>query len=130
MTENEKNIIIDLRNKGLGYKSISKETGISLGTIKSFLIRLKNKGEKNSQNCKNCGSKLVQTRGHRQKVFCSDKCRIQWWSKNQNLINKEQMIKCTCPICNKVFYCYPAKNKKYCSWDCYITSKKAGKNHE
>ena len=86
--DEDKKYIYDLKSKGLSYSKISKETSISENTIKSFFRRenLKNAREKEEGiNCKYCGKELIQTKGHRQKKFCSDKCRTAWW-KTLNLI--------------------------------------------
>ncbi len=64
----DKKYIYDLKEKGLSYSKISKKTGISENTIKSFFRRenLKNAREKEEgKNCKYCGKDLIQTKGHR-----------------------------------------------------------------
>lgn len=130
MTENEKHRIIELRNQGLGYKAISKETGISIGSVKTFIRRLNESLLKKESACKNCGLPLKQTAGHRQKTFCSDKCRMEWWKQNKNLLKEDKMVVSVCPVCGKEIKSYPSKNRKYCSLECYIKSKKVVPNNE
>ena len=43
MTDEQKCIITDLRNKGFSYAQISEQTGISRNTIKSFCRRNKSR---------------------------------------------------------------------------------------
>lgn len=72
MTLKEKNQIYKLREKGLSYSKIAKQTGFSESTIKSFFRRenLRDNDEKEvNKKCKYCGKQLVQTKGHRQKNF-------------------------------------------------------------
>ena len=61
--------ILELRAKGLVYREIAEQLGMSVNTVKSICNR--NKGV-----CKNCGTALV---GRKEKIFCSGKCRLQWW---------------------------------------------------
>ena len=69
MTLKEKNQIYKLREKGLSYSKIAKQTGFSESTIKSFFRRenLRNDDKEINKKCKYCGKKLVQTKGHRRK---------------------------------------------------------------
>jgi DNA-directed RNA polymerase specialized sigma24 family protein len=39
MTKEEKELINELKSKGLGYKAISKELNIPLGTVKTVIRR-------------------------------------------------------------------------------------------
>ena len=73
MTNSQTEQILIMRNKGYGYKKIAKELDISENTVKSVLRR------KNDEPCcKNCGAFLHNTAGHRQKIFCSAKCRYAY----------------------------------------------------
>ena len=114
MTDNEKLKIVELKEKGYGYKAISKELNISIGTITSYFNRLTK-----IQNCKNCAIKLKQTSGHRKRIFCSEKCRREWWKNHLNERNLKAYYECKCLKCGKTFITYGNKNRKYCSWNCY-----------
>ena len=72
----KKEQVIKLRDKGLSFGEIAKELGISRSTVSSICQRKK---EKQQQGCKNCGVLLKQTSGHRQRIFCSDRCRKAYW---------------------------------------------------
>ncbi|MCQ2772968.1 MAG: RNA polymerase subunit sigma-70 [Bacilli bacterium] len=130
MTENEKQRILELRNSGLGYKAISNETGIAIGSVKSFLRRRNEEATRTVLLCKCCGLPLIQTKGHRQKKFCSNKCRMKWWKENKNLLKEDKMAIAICPTCGKEIKYYPSKNRKYCCWNCYIKSKKVVQDNE
>lgn len=114
MTVEDKNKIIEMRNKGLGYTQISNTLGISKNTIKSFCQRhLHNSSEpENSDVCRQCGKDLLSKKN---KKFCSNKCRYDWW--NQNRVNTTV---CTCAYCGSEFQSYGNKNRKYCRHSCFV----------
>lgn len=72
--------------------------------------------ETTKQYCKNCGKELFQTGGHRQKEFCSDKCRKTYWHKKQR--NQEK----NCPICGKRFIANDPR-AKYCCDFCRLVGR-------
>lgn len=122
MTENQKNQIISMRESGESYGNIAVLTGISESTIKTTCLRNKKKNDQLSY-CKNCNKKLKLVEGKKKKVFCSDKCRMEYWKNHKELITKKPSLEKICPICNKPFNFYSSKNAKYCSWVCYLKSK-------
>lgn len=71
--------------------------------------------------CENCKKEFpareCDKRGKR--VFCSMKCQHEWRVGKTNTTKKKGIYK-NCPICDKVFYCYPSeqKSKKTCSREC------------
>lgn len=109
----KKEQIIELRNQGLSYREISKRLGISRSTIFSIC---KKANEEQHQCCKNCNILLKQSSGHRQKVFCSDKCRKEFWRKNRSnyTINNYS----TCLTCGNEFLYHDSRIRKYCSLNC------------
>src|SRR5262245_3947345 len=40
-------------------------------------------------NCKGCGKKLIQSEGKREKSFCSDSCRSNFWQKEARRKKRE-----------------------------------------
>lgn len=70
--------------------------------------------------CKYCGEKLIQTKGHRQKKFCSNKCRFTWWKSPKADLPKASPYLLKCKNCGKKFKRYGKKNQRYCSHGCYI----------
>jgi protein-arginine kinase activator protein McsA len=123
MTQELKETIIKLKGKGLGYKAISRETGVSLGTVKTTIRREEIKKE-SSGTCKCCGMTMKQTPGHRQKEFCSEKCRYKWWSSHPELRNRKAFYELKCLNCGKTFISYGNKNRKYCCPECFRTTRR------
>ncbi len=125
MTVKEKNCIRQMRSEGLSYSQIARQTGLSENTIKTFVRRenLQNSNEEINTTCKHCGKELKQSRGHRQKKFCSDKCRFAWWKSSEAELSSDSPYFFKCKNCGKEFKCYGKKGRKYCSYDCYIVDR-------
>ncbi len=117
----KKEQVIELREAGLSFGEIAKQLGISRSSVSSICQRAK---EKQQHSCKNCGVLLKQTSGHRQRIFCSDRCRIKWWRSNEatHKINN----KAVCLTCGKEFIYHESRVRKYCSLSCAYK----GKNKE
>ena len=122
MTQELKETIIKLKGKGLGYKAISKETGVSWDTVKSIIKR--EKAKESLGTCKCCGMVLKQTPGHRQKTFCSDFCRLKWWNSHPEQRNRRTFYELKCLSCGRTFMSYGNKERKYCCKECYEKSRK------
>lgn len=114
MAIDEKSNVVELRNKGYGYKAISSQLNIPLSTVKSILKR------ETADKCKNCGKPLKQIEGKKAKKFCCDKCRMKWWYDNQHLLNKKASYEVECACCKKKFIFYGYGGRKYCSNACYL----------
>ena len=145
MTNEQKTQIIDLRKQGNSLAEISDKLGLPTGTVKSFwrrhcvsprleeipqredavefsrqdspveMVQLEEK------RCKRCGAPVSNLPHHRQKLFCSDKCRLTWWHENRHLAKgAERRI---CPACGATFT--DDRNRKYCSHSCYIKARYA-----
>lgn len=130
MTEKEKNQIIELRNQGKGYKQIAKALNLPVSSVSSFVLRNKESSQIKECLCKNCGVKLIQTKGHRQKLYCSDKCRREWWKNNQDKVNRLAFHDCVCLECGIAFRSYSKANRKYCSQGCYQKARFKGGNSD
>lgn len=115
MTNEEKSIIIKLRNQGLSYGEISKRTNVSLGTVKSVVSRNKD----DLSICLYCGKPLIQEEHKKKRKFCSCECKSKWWNENRVTKSSKSKIEITCPCCNKMFYDYPNRHRVYCSNACY-----------
>lgn len=136
MTEEQKDKILDYRKKGQGYKMISKLTGLSLNTIKSFCRRnslkdadLKRKNQK-FLYCEQCGKLVEQAEKRKKKRFCSDDCRNKWWNAHLELVKRKSNYELICLECRKKFYVYGNADRKYCSHQCYIQHRFGGKENE
>ncbi len=129
MTDNQKQHILELREQGKGYKRISKELGIPIGTVASFFRRKSEKEAAGVCSCRYCGRRFNQTKGHRQRLFCSDSCRRRWWKENPDRRNLKTYRECTCKKCGKRFVSYGGRDRKFCSRACYSSFRKeAGSN--
>lgn len=128
MTNEEKNMVIVLRQSGKSAREISIELSISINTIKSFLKRKNIKKERLIENeikfekgfCKNCGKKISYDKPSKTKLFCSDLCRHNWWGRHLDEINKKAFYDVECLYCHKKFKSYGNNKRKYCSHSCYI----------
>lgn len=135
MTEYEKEKIIYLYNRGLGYRKIADELGISKNTIKSFFHRNRKKEPRIREKdkicyCENCGKAIIQVKGRKKKKFCSDRCRNIWWNNNKNMVKQKAFYDFTCKYCGNKFSAYGNSNRKYCSHNCYIQDRFGGDYYE
>ena len=131
MTELQKHQIMNLREKGYGYIKIANELGISVNTIKSFCRRqniIKPKAD-DKHYCKCCGKEVEQTKGRKEKKFCSDSCRMKWWNGNLDKVNRKAYRQRKCLKCGNEFTVYGSKKKKFCTHECYILFRFGGGNN-
>jgi len=118
-----------LRQLGYGYKKIAKELSTTISAVRYACSIISDKDLING-NCQTCGLKMKSMKGKKKKIFCSDKCRWQWWSKHQKEVNKKAFYTHRCKCCGKEFAAYGNNKRVYCSHDCYIQSKlQKGANH-
>lgn len=122
MTELQKTLTLSLRSQGFGYKAIASKIGVSADSVRSYCRTLKSKTTTvipsvNGENsyCPVCGKELQQANVGRHKHFCSDKCRVKYWSFNQKA---NAQYKHTCISCGKEFSS-THKDRKFCSTSCY-----------
>ena len=134
MTNEQRMIVSALRAQGMGYGAIARKVGISENTVKSFCRRNAQKEDKpvtgaDEHQCLCCGAPVAQNAGRKEKKFCSDKCRNQWWNSHQSEIKKEAYYTLVCQFCGKEFESYGNQRRKFCSRECYGNHRKklAGK---
>ena len=137
MTEQQALQIRQMREQGVGYRSIGLMTGLSRDVVRNFCKTRGLSGygsvlTKNIQEqvmlgkaCLYCGKEITQPQTGRPKKFCSDKCRRAWWSGHQEQLkrNDTALYPVTCERCGRDFLSYGNKNRKYCSHDCYIKAR-------
>ncbi len=116
MTEQIKEQMVKLHEQGKGYKAIAKELDLNVGSVSIFFKRLREKA--NATYCLYCHKKLKQTKGHRQKKFCDDKCRYFWNKRNPQTDGAFYKGKCEC--CGAEFVSYGNSKRRYCSRECYL----------
>ena len=126
MTDSQKHSIVALRREGMSYNGIAKKLGISVNTVKSYCRRRSLKSEEHV--CKQCGVPVAQNPRRREKKFCSDACRMKWWSAHpEEARNSSRLV---CPVCGKIFMAHGHTKRKYCSHKCYIADRFGGGRHE
>lgn len=121
MNKLQKERIELLRAEGQSYTRIADILCVSENTVKSFCRRNNLSGTTNNNlkdRCRGCGSSLIQTKGAKQKHFCSDLCRMKWWNAHPEEVNRKAIYKLTCMLCGVEFESYGNKGRKYCSRAC------------
>ena len=134
MDEIQRHKIRKLREQGYGYLRISTLLNVSPSTIRSFCKKEKiagyiNSGEKlkgkdNLFMCKQWNKKFYLIAGRKNKTFCSDSCCKVYWMIHKDKQRRLVPQKYNCLICDKEYYEYPTRNRKYCSRECYYQSKR------
>lgn len=124
------NNVVD--NKVIKHKTVNnnnvKSNNVNKNKDKDETVNIKSENSKivkeyiydgNSNLCKNCGKPVIQSVGRKKKKFCCDKCRIQYWHK-QNEYNAAVPEEYICEHCGKTFLAPKSSPKKYCCHECYI----------
>lgn len=119
MTNHDKEQIRKLRLEGSGYGKIAQILNLPKSTVSSFCKTI----TKQSLLCLHCNKKLKQTKGHRQKKYCSDECRMSYWKSNKAEINRKPEYLVECFHCHTSFSTYQSLKRKYCSRDCYFKNR-------
>lgn len=132
MTEEQKQMIVRLRNVGIGYRKIAAVLDIPRDKVRNYcksvnldgyakrLVERKDREQMRNEcpeiSCKQCGKPLKAETAGRKRVYCSEKCRKQWAREHPTLYKHE------CIFCGKEF---ESRNKQqnFCSHDCYIRNR-------
>ena len=137
MTDAQKIAITEYRRNGCGYKKISRLTGVSENTIKTYCRRngltgtaVPARDAGGGSSCKCCGVPIIQIPGRKAKKFCSDRCRNRWWNAHLDLVKRKANYEFVCPACGKPFTAYGNAHRKYCSHECYIEDRFGGGHYE
>ena len=124
MTDVTKNQIRELREKGYGYKRISKELSISISQIRYAVDGFNKEAAVVSiGTCKECGMRIVSQKGKKKKLFCSDACRMKWWNSHLDQVNRKANYTIVCQHCGKEFVVYGNAKRKFCCHTCYAKSR-------
>ena len=114
--------IFELRNSGMGYKTIAKELSLTPSAVRSVCT-----AKYNNPNlygtCKNCGIRVKQTPGKKKRQFCSDKCRMAWWNSHKDDVKRNAFYTFKCPCCNSEFVAYGNSKRIYCSISCFAKTR-------
>ena len=73
--------------------------------------------------CRWCGKPVEQIPGRKEKIFCSEQCRVRWWNRNRHASQRKSCLQLVCPTCHKPFSSYGNPQRKYCSRPCYYTDR-------
>ena len=75
--------------------------------------------------CQYCGKELFHASTGRKRRFCDDQCRRKWWNDNRDKVKQGEgaIYTLKCEGCGKEFKSYANPNRKYCSRECYISSR-------
>ena len=127
MTDQQKKQIKGMRLRGDTFAMIADALGLSRNTVKSFCLRNLHPEPLEVQaapaltgTCAQCSTGFVLCPGHRQRRFCSDRCRMTWWNAHRELLRSTARVEYTCVCCGKHFMGYEWQRRKYCSHACYI----------
>lgn len=137
MTEQQEKQIRQMREQGIGYRSIGLMTGLSRDIVRNFCKShgLAGYGSALTRNlqeqvmlgraCLYCGKEIEQPKTGRPKKFCSEKCRREWWKIHPEKMNRREtaMYRMVCIRCGKEFTSYGNRKRKYCSHECYINAR-------
>jgi endogenous inhibitor of DNA gyrase (YacG/DUF329 family) len=124
----QKHRIAMMRGKGATYATIAAEIGVSESTIQSHCRR---NGITNTyEKCPECGKRLEHIQKKKPKRFCSDKCRMAWWAKNPDAINRQAVYNFICSQCKEPFSAYGNAKRKYCSQACAVAARGVKGNHD
>ena len=128
MTKQQKEQISKLRASGASFGKIASVLGVSVNTVKSYCKRnpisakaaSAPKATSHTDHCPQCGAVLKQSPGHRQKRFCSPKCRMAWWSAHPEQMVRKNLSQVQCHHCGTVFLQYGNRQRKFCSRGCCL----------
>ena len=128
VTQQQKEQISKRRAAGTSFGKIASVLGMSVNTVKSYCKRnpislepvSAPKALVHSDRCPQCNTQLKQSPGHRQKRFCSYKCRITWWAAHPEQMTRKKLYPVECQHCGGVFMQYGSRPRKFCSRGCYL----------
>lgn len=137
MTKFQASQILNLRKKGLGYRTIAAAVGLSRDSVRNYCKarNMAGYGVAASKNvemmkecraiCHLCGGKVTQPKVGRPRRFCSDGCRREWWKLHPDAVNRREtaIYHLTCARCGAEFISYGNQKQKYCTHNCYIKAR-------
>ena len=123
MKKQDIKIINEMLQQGKNTTEISLVLGIPSSTIRAHIRR--HPELEGGKPCKNCGRPISTLPGRKEKLFCSDRCRMIWWNSHREQVQKKAYYRLTCSYCGKEFESYGNQNRKFCCRDCYLLSRRA-----
>ncbi len=134
MTADETRAVETLRHSGLGYKKIATIIGINVNTVKAYCSRHKISPEpslsaEGSSFCRQCGQPITSILKCKPRKFCSEACRLKWWARHSDLVNRKAYYSFVCAACGKPFTSYGNSHRKYCSIECAAAVRRTRKSY-
>ena len=122
MTQKQITMIAALRQQDMSMARIAEAVGLSINTVKSWCRR--HPIEENKTNiCQHCGAPVRQLPHRKKKRFCSDRCRLAWWSEHPEARKPGVKYTHICRYCGAAFETNRI-NGSYCSVDCFAKARK------
>ncbi len=125
MNNDQKQQLRLLRQQGLGYTKIAATLGVNANTVKSYCQR-NNLGANPVGVCDYCAAPLRQTPGVKKRRFCTDQCRMAWWAKHPERVNRKAFYQFICTGCDTNFEAYGNGNRRFCSRACAGAARRVG----
>ncbi|MDR1464746.1 MAG: helix-turn-helix domain-containing protein [Oscillospiraceae bacterium] len=122
MTDRQKQQIKALRRKGWSYSAIADELALSPNTVKSC-HRRSGGNSVFGDLCRNCGRPIAQNPCTRERHFCSNYCRQEWWNSNRDQVQHRDSRTVECAYCGRTFTAHGKRPRKYCSHACYAADR-------
>jgi len=73
--------------------------------------------------CRCCGSIIAQEKDKKRKLFCSDQCRVRWWSLHRDESKHRDPHEIVCAACGETFVVTKGnRSRKYCCHEHYIAA--------
>lgn len=125
MISDKKERMIELRRQGYSCSKIAEMLSVSINTVKSYCRRnkLQTSSTKEIHFCKQCGTTISIKDKYRPRLFCSDKCRVQWWKEHNHRVYPKPVYHLVCRNCGADFSSVGNRRQKYCSHACFISAR-------
>ena len=129
MTREKQDAIITLRKSGMAFDAIARVIYVSEEDVAEFCLRYRARITRQQNpilflepgSCKECGLPIVYDKKRtRPKIFCCEKCKTTWWSRNRRLPIRAGNIEKPCERCGKLFWSAKSAKQKYCSRECFL----------
>ena len=119
MSFTQKDLILEYRKEGLPFREIAEKTHASEDYCRTVCSRANLHIEQKPTVpidgvCKQCGKQLINTPGAKAKIYCSDKCRYEYYNKQK----ARKAYDLICKYCGKKFVAFGNPKKRFCSRDC------------
>ena len=129
MTAEKAKTLSELQQRGWGYKKIAALMNLPVNTVKAYCRRHKAVApvaEESQAFCRNCGKPISRIPKAKPRQFCSDACRMQFWSSHRDEGKPKAIYRFHCPYCGREFQSIGNPHRKYCSRECVANARRKG----